>query len=70
MNQLKRYTMDTKISEEVKKGNFSNFNNLDEDDQIEIMKSWDKDMWIKFRMQNTVSEEDVFEPILKLIDSE
>ena len=59
-----------KISEKIQGGDFSNFNLLDEDPQIEIMKSWNQDMWIKFRMQNTVSEEAVFEPIIKLIDSD
>lgn len=62
--------MDKKILEEIQKGDFSDFNMLNGNQQIEIMKSWDQDMWIKFCMQNTVSEEEVFESILKLIGSE
>ena len=62
--------MDKKILKEIQGDDFSNFNLLDEDQQIEIMKSWNQDMWIKYHMQNTVSEEDVFEPIFKLIDSD
>ena len=59
-----------KIFEEIREGDFSNFNLLDEDQQIEIMKGWNRNTWIKFRMQNTVSEEEVFGPIFKLIDSD
>lgn len=58
------------IIEEIQKGDFSSFNHLNEEQQIEIMKSWNQDMWIKYRMQNTVSEAAVFEPVFKLIDSE
>lgn len=62
--------MNNDILEEIQKGEFSNFNMLNENQQIEIMKSWNHDMWIKFRMQNTVSEEEVFDPILKLIEQD
>lgn len=61
--------IDKNILEEIQKGDFSNFNMLNENQQIEIMKKWDRNMWIKYCMQNTVSEEDVFEPIFKLIDT-
>lgn len=61
--------MTNKIFEEVQKGDFSNFNRLNEKQQVEIMKNWNSVQWIKYRMQNTVSEEDVFNPILKLIES-
>lgn len=59
--------MSNKLFEEIPKGDFSNLNMLNENQQIEIMKKWKRNIWIKFRMQNTVSEEEVFDPILKLI---
>lgn len=49
---------------------FSNFNLLEEEQQIDLMKNWDRNMWIKFRLQNTVSESDVFDPIFKMIDED
>lgn len=42
--------MDKNILEEIQKGDFSNFNMLNGNQQIAIMKSWNQDMWIKFRM--------------------
>lgn len=63
-------TMNNRIFEEVQNGNFSNFNKLNENQKIEIMKKWDRSMWIKFRMQNTVSEREVFDPIFDFIDSD
>ncbi len=62
--------MNNRILEEIQSGDFTNFNMLSENQQIEIMKKWDGQQWIRFRMQNTVSEKDVFDPILKLSDEE
>lgn len=62
--------MNNRIFEEIQNGDFSNFNRLNENQQVEIMKNWNRDQWIKFRMQNSVSEEDVFNPIIKLIESD
>lgn len=58
------------LYEEIKNGDFTNFNMLNENQQIEIMKNWNQKQWIKFRMQNTVSEEEVFEPIIKLMEDD
>lgn len=58
------------LFEEISNGDFKNFNNLEEEQQIEVMKSWNQDMWIKYCMQNTVSEDDVFDPIMRLIDED
>lgn len=62
--------MSEKIFEEVSNGNFTNFNKLNEAQQIDSMKTWNQEMWIKYCMQNTVSENDVFDPIIKLIESD
>lgn len=51
-------------------GNFSQFNQLREDDKASIMKTWPRETWVDYCMQNSVSEEDVFEPILKLIEQD
>ena len=58
-----------KIIEEIQHGDFSNFNKLSESQQIELMKTWDRSTWIKYRIQNTITEEYVFDPIFKLIES-
>lgn len=49
---------------------FSYLNNLKEEQRIEIMKAWDEATWIRFRMQDTVSEQDVFDPIIRLIEND
>lgn len=58
-----------KIIAEIQHSDFSNLNKLSESQQIELMKTWDRSMWIKYCMQNTITEEEVFEPIFKLIES-
>lgn len=57
-----------RINAAVLNSEFGEFNKLDEARQIEVMATWTREIWDNFRMQNTVSEEDVFEPIFKLID--
>ena len=59
--------IDNKLCYELQNGDFSNFNKLNENQQIDIMRHWNKEMWIKYCMQNTVSEEEVFDPIFRLI---
>lgn len=49
---------------------FTYLDNLDENRKIEIMKGWDRETWIRFRMQNTVSEQEVYDPIMKLIEED
>ena len=58
------------LNEEIQRGNFSRLSLLTEEEQVEVMQKWSKDTWDKFRMQNTVYEEDVFGAILKLIDND
>ena len=58
------------LNEEFQRGNFSRLYLLTEEEQVEVMQKWSKDTWDKFRMQNTVYEEDVFGAILKLIDND
>ena len=60
--------IDNKLYYELQNGDFSNFNKLNENQQIDIMRNWDREMWIKYCMQNTVSEEEVFDPIFRLIE--
>lgn len=51
-------------------GNFFQFNQLSEDDKASIMMTWPRETWVYYCMQNSVSEEDVFNPILKLIEED
>lgn len=62
--------METEIFKEIERGSFHNFNNLPYDRKVEIMKTWDQNIWIRFRMQDTITEEEVFEPINKLIEND
>ena len=34
------------------------------------METWDDKQWIKYRMQNTISEEECFGPVLKKIEED
>ena len=55
------------LLEEIDRGDFTRFNNLDEIKQGEIMKSWNEDKLMKYYMQNTISERECFEPVIKII---
>lgn len=58
------------LNEEFQNGDFSRLALLTEEEQAAIMREWSKDTWVKYCMQNTVSEKEVFEPIFKLIDND
>lgn len=68
LSELDKIVHETLAESESHSEEFAYLNNLDEDKKIEIMKSWDRETWIRFRMQNTVSEQEVFDPIMKLIE--
>ncbi|MBD5215543.1 MAG: hypothetical protein HDS78_03360 [Bacteroidales bacterium] len=57
------------INEAVKHGDFTEFNGLNEDEKVENMKSWTPQMWDSYYLQNTISEDDVFNAIYKIIDN-
>lgn len=48
--------------------NFDRFALLNESEQISYMENWTPQQWRAYRMQNTISEEECFGPVLKLID--
>lgn len=56
------------ITEAVKHGDFTEFNRLNEDEKVENMKSWTPQMWDSYYLQNTISEDDVFDAVYKIID--
>ena len=56
------------INQEILKEDFATFDSLTEPERIEVMKSWNRELWIKFRMRNTVTEEEVFDPLFKMIE--
>lgn len=43
------------LLEEIDRGDFTRFNNLDEIKQGKIMKTWSEEQLIKYYMQNTIS---------------
>lgn len=47
---------------------FKKFELLTESEQISYTKSWTPLQWKDYRMQNTISDEECFAPVLKLID--
>lgn len=57
------------INEAVKHGDFTEFNRLNEDEKVENMKSWTKDMRIKYLSQNSITDDDLFNEIYKIIDN-
>lgn len=58
------------LLEEIDKGDFKRFENLSEPQQNKIMKTWNRQQWIKYRMQNTISDEECFGPVLKHIEDD
>lgn len=58
------------INQEILKEDFVTFDSMTEQDRLEIMKSWNSKHWIKFRMRNTVTEDEVFDPIFKMIEED
>ena len=57
------------INEALKHGYFTEFNRLNEDEQIENMKSWTKDMRIKYLSQNSITDDDLFNEVYNIIES-
>ena len=47
---------------------FHKFDLLTESEKISYMERWTPQQWMSYRMQNTISEEECFAPIFKLID--
>ena len=48
--------------------NFKEFNLLSEKDKIACMEQWTSRQRLSYLLQNTISEEECFGPIFKLID--
>lgn len=48
--------------------NFEEFNLLSESEQISKMENWTPQQWLDYGMQNTISEEECFAPVLELIN--
>lgn len=47
---------------------FEKFNLLNESEQKTVMMTWTSQQWLEYRMQNTISEEECFAPVMELID--
>ena len=66
--------MDTEKIKQINKAilieDFVTFDSLTEPERLEVMKSWQNKHWIKFKMRNTVTEEEVFDPIFKMIEED
>ena len=46
---------------------FDKFNLLNESEQLEEMATWNQEQIMAYYMQNTISEEECFAPVLELI---
>ena len=49
---------------------FEKFNLLTESEQISYMERWTPQQWMAYRMQNTISEDECFGPLLNKLDRE
>ena len=47
---------------------FDKFNLLTESEQLEEMATWNQEQIMAYYMQNTISEEECFAPVLELIN--
>lgn len=64
-------TVDYKrINEAVKNGDFTEFDTLNENEKTESMKSWTQQMWDSYYLVDSISEEELFNEIYKIIDNE
>ena len=50
--------------------NFESFNQLNESEQISYMEKWTPEQKMEYLMQNTISEEECFGPLLNKLDKE
>lgn len=48
--------------------NFESFNQLNEAEQISYMEKWTPEQKMEYLMQNTITEEECFGPVFRLID--
>lgn len=46
----------------------TNFNLLNESEQVLVMSTWNQEQIMSYYMQNSISEEECFAPVLELID--
>lgn len=46
----------------------TNFNLLNESEQVSVMSTWNQEQIMSYYMQNSISEEECFAPVLELID--
>ena len=56
------------INEAVQNNDFSSFNQLNEDDQVEVMKTWTEEMWCNYYTKDSISEQDFLNAMYKIID--
>lgn len=58
------------INEAVLNNDFSLFNQLNEDDQKQVQKTWNQTMWLNYMSQEpTISDDDLFNELYKIIDN-
>lgn len=56
------------INEAIMNGDFSSFDKLDEEMQVDIMNSWKEDMWIKYyTKEGTMTEQEFLNSMYKVI---
>ena len=48
--------------------NFTNFNLLNESEQVAAMSTWNQEQIMSYYMQNSISEDECFTPVLELIN--
>lgn len=60
--------MEKKFLKEDESIDFDKFNLLTESEQLSYMERWTLQRWLAYRLQNTISDEECFAPIFKLID--
>lgn len=57
------------INEAVKNGDFTEFDKLSASEKIGVAKNWTHEIRIKYLSRNSVSEEELFNEIYKIIDN-
>lgn len=57
-----------RINEAVKNGDFTEFNTLNENEKAESMKSWTPQMWDSYYLVDSISENEVFDAVMQIIE--
>lgn len=58
------------INKAILSGEFSSFDCMTKNQQVDLMKTWTQEMWDNYHLRDTISENEVFDAVFKIIDGD